>query len=166
MLFHTVRPDRVTDFEKAVAYLQAALQQSTDPRVQAQARGWRMYKASEAGPNGTVLYAFVMDPTVPGADYALGPILAAAYPDMPQLQEIWRLYTGAVTSGGTLLNLTPIAPKLTPAGELDSSPTAPTSPGTANPAAPAGVPGSMQPTPAPKTSPLDTNPNVPGGPGR
>ena len=33
--------------------------------------------------------------------------VAEAYPDQAQLQEIWKLYTGAVT-GGSLLNLTPV----------------------------------------------------------
>ena len=66
-----------------------------------------MFKAAESGPSSTVLYVFVLDPTVPGADYGLGRILADAFPDQAQLQEIWKLYTGAVT-GGSLLNLTPV----------------------------------------------------------
>jgi hypothetical protein len=145
LLFNTVRPERVADFEKVIAYLQAALEKSTDPGVQAQARGWRVYKAAEPGPNGTVLYVFVLDPTVPGAEYGLGRILADAYPDTAQITEIWRLYTSSVTSGGSLLNLTPVMPPL-PTDDL-------TAPG---PAAP------KPQTPPASTSPIDTNPNVPG----
>ena len=106
LLFNTVRPDRVEDFEKAMGYLQAALAKSTNERVQAQAKGWRVFKAAEPGPSSTVLYVFVLDPTVPGADYGLSRILADAF-DQTQLQEIWKLYTGSVT-GGSLLNLTPV----------------------------------------------------------
>jgi hypothetical protein len=51
----------------------------------------------------------MFDPTVPGADYGLGRILAAAYPDQTKLQEIWKLYTDSLASGGSLLNLTPVA---------------------------------------------------------
>jgi hypothetical protein len=69
-----------------------------------------VFKAAEPGPGGTALYVFVIDPTVPGADYGLGRILAEAYPDTAQLQEIWKLYSGAVTSGGSLLNLSPVKP--------------------------------------------------------
>jgi hypothetical protein len=108
-LLNTVRADRVDDFEKAIAYLQAALASSTDERVRAQAAGWRIFKATEAAPGGAVLYVFFLDPTVVGADYSLGRILADAYPDQAKLQEIWKLYTGSVT-GGTLLNLTPFKP--------------------------------------------------------
>jgi len=115
VIFNVVRPERVVDFEMVVGYLQAALEKSTDPKVREQARGWRMFKASEPGPNGTVLYVFLMDPAVAGADYALGPILSDAYPD--QIEQIWKLYQGALAGGGSLLNLTPVKPPpLPPAG--------------------------------------------------
>jgi hypothetical protein len=53
---------------------------------------------------------FLFDPAVPGADYGLGRILAEAYPDPTKLQEIWKLYTDSLASGGSLLNLTPVKP--------------------------------------------------------
>ena len=106
LLFNTVRPERVADFETVLWYLEQALRQSTDPTVRAQAQGWKVFKAVEPGPNASVLYVFVLDPAVPRADYGLGRILADAYPD--KVQEIWRLYQGAVSSGGSLLNLAPL----------------------------------------------------------
>jgi hypothetical protein len=115
LIFNTVRADRVADFEKAMGYFEAALEKSTNETVREQAKGWRVFKATEPGPSGTVLYVYVIDPAVVGAEYGLGRILAEAYPDQAQLQEIWKLYTGAVT-GGSLLNLTPVkapAPKPT-----------------------------------------------------
>ena len=108
MLFNTVRPERVKDFETVLWYLQEALKKSTDPTVRAQAEGWKFFRAVEPGPNNVVLYVFVLDPAVPGADYGLGRILADAYPE--QIQEIWKLYQGSVTSGGTLLNLNAVEP--------------------------------------------------------
>ncbi len=110
MILNAVRPERVADFEKVIGYLQAALSSSTNSTVRAQAQGWRVMKASEAGPNGAVLYVFLLDPTVPGADYGLGRILAEAYPDQAKLQEIWKLYTDSLASGGSLLSLTPVQP--------------------------------------------------------
>src|SRR4029434_736854 len=88
LLFNTVRADRVEDFERAMGYLQAALAASTNERVRAQAAGWRIFKATEGAPGGAVLYVFLLDPTVAGADYSLGRILADAYPDQAKLQEI------------------------------------------------------------------------------
>jgi len=109
LLFNTVRADRVDDFETAMGYLQSALAASSNERVRAQAAGWRIFKATEGAPGGAVLYVFLLDPTVVGADYSLGRILADAYPDQAKLREIWKLYSGSVT-GGSLLNLTPVMP--------------------------------------------------------
>ena len=108
VIINAVRPERVSDFEKLIGYLKAALAASTDTTVRAQAEGWRVLKATETGPNGAVLFVFLFDPTVPGADYGLGRILAAAYPDQTKLQEIWNLYTDSLATGGSLLNLTPV----------------------------------------------------------
>jgi hypothetical protein len=116
-----VRPDRVVDFEIVIAYLQAALEKSTDARVREQAAGWRVFKATEPGPNSTVLYVFLIDTTVVGADYGLGRILSDAYPD--RIQDIWKLYTGALAGGGSLLNLTPVQP--VPLPPLAPPPTTP-----------------------------------------
>jgi hypothetical protein len=112
LIFNAVRPDRVVDFEMVVGYLQSAFEKSTDPSVRAQARGWRVFKAAEPGPNATVLYVFLLDPTVASADYGLGRILSDAYPD--QVQDIWKLYTGALAGGGSLLNLAPVQPPAPP----------------------------------------------------
>lgn len=112
MIINAVRPERVADFEKLVGFLQEALAASSNTTVRAQAQGWRVLKASEPGPNSAVLYVFLFDPTVAGADYGLGRILAEAYPDQTKLQEIWKLYTDSLASGGSLLSLTPVQPSL------------------------------------------------------
>jgi hypothetical protein len=140
LIFNAVRPDRVVDFEMVIAYLQAALDKSTDARVQEQAKGWRVFKTTEPGPNGSVLYVFLIDPAVAGADYGLGRILAEAYPD--QIEKIWSLYTGSQASGGSLLNLTPVQP---------GAPL-PLPPASASPSAPASLPGA---------APRPTTPAVP-----
>lgn len=118
IILNAVRPERVADFEKLIGYLQSALATSSDATVRSQAEGWRVLKASETGPNGAALYVFLLDPTVPGADYGLGRILASAFPDQTKLQEIWKLYTDSLASGGSLLNLTPV--KVTPGESKDS----------------------------------------------
>jgi len=117
MILNAVRPERVADFEKVIGYLHAALESSNNPTVREQAKGWRVLKASETGPNGAVVYVFLLEPTVAGAEYGLGRILAEAYPDQAKLQEIWKLYTDSLASGGSLLSLTPVkigVPEATP----------------------------------------------------
>jgi len=126
LLFNTVRPDKAADFEKLIAAVRATLETSTDPTIAAQAKGWRFYKAAEPGPGNSVLYVFVIDPTVPGQDYGLGRILSqgATSTDAAALQETWKLYALSVTGGGSLLNLSPVpeAPEEPAAGEKPALP--------------------------------------------
>jgi hypothetical protein len=138
MLFQSVRPERTVDFETVIGLLQEALEKSTDPAVQKQARGWRMFRAVEPGPNNTVTYVFVIDPAVPGADYGFGRILADAYPD--KIQEIWKLYTGSLGPGATLLNLLPVEGGPIPAPPATVAPAGPATSAPAGPARPAPPP--------------------------
>lgn len=143
MIFQAVRPDRVIDFETVIGLLTDALKTSTDPGVQAQAKGWRVFKVTEPGPNATILYVFLIDPAVTGADYGIGRILADAYPD--KIQEIWKLYTGSLAPSASLLNLTPIEGPPAPV-------TAPATP-------PATAPAPARPGPPPAgTPPVGTTP--------
>ena len=115
LLFNTVRPERVADFEKVMAYLQAALEKSTDERVRGQAAGWRIFKATESV-QGSVIYVYLFDPTVVGADYGIGQILANAYAP-EQAEQIFKLYRDSLSGGGSLLNMTPVKPVPPPALE-------------------------------------------------
>jgi hypothetical protein len=125
MLLNTVRPDKVADFERVVALVRAAMEKSTDTKDRQQAQSWKVYKAAEPGPGGSVLYVFVFDPTLPNTEYGFNRILADAYPDTAQLQEIWKLYTGSLTGGGSLLNLTPVTGAPASASPATPTPAAP-----------------------------------------
>ena len=108
LIFNAIRPDKVTDFETVIAKLRAALANSKDPVRNQQGWGWKIYKAAEPGPNGSVLYVFVMDPAVKGADYGVAKILAEAYP--AEIMDLYRMYTTSfATAGQTLINLQPVA---------------------------------------------------------
>jgi hypothetical protein len=132
LIFNAIRPDKVMDFETVLAKLRAALADSKDPVRNQQGWGWKIYKAAEPGPNGSVLYVFVMDPAVKGADYGIAKILSEAYPN--EVMELYRMYTGAfATAGQSLINLQPI-----PALNANPSSVAPTSDGA--PAAPGSAP--------------------------
>jgi hypothetical protein len=126
MLFNTVRPDKTADFEKLVAAVRKTLESSTDAKLQAIAKGLHFYKAAEPGPGNSVLYVFLVDPTVPGEDYGLGRILSSGSTDTAAVQEVWKLYTSSVTGGGSLLNLSPIPePPAEPAAGTKPAPAAP-----------------------------------------
>jgi hypothetical protein len=135
LIFNAIRPDKVMDFEMVLSKLRDALANSKDPVRNQQGWGWKIYKATEPGPNGSVLYVFVMDPAVKGADYGVAKILAEAYPT--EITELYRMYTTSfATAGQTLINLQPIpAPAIAgpgttgPGNEGTTTPATPKSPG-------------------------------------
>jgi hypothetical protein len=134
LIFNAIRPDKVMDFETVLAKLRAALAESKDPVRNQQGWGWKIFKAAEPGPNGSVLYVFVMDPAVKGADYGIAKILSEAYPN--EVMDLYRMYTGAfATAGQTLINLQAI-----PSLNANPSPAAPASDGA--PAAGGAAPSS------------------------
>jgi len=107
IIFNAIRPDKVMDFEVVLGKLRDAVTNSKDPVRQQQGWGWKIYKSTEPGPNASVLYVFVMDPAVKGADYGVAKILAEAYPN--EIMELYRMYTTSfATAGQTLINLQPI----------------------------------------------------------
>ena len=71
LVFNTVRPERVEQFERLLAEVQTALAASKNPATQAMAKGWRFYKAAEPVSGGAIMFVFVIDPVVTGADYSL-----------------------------------------------------------------------------------------------
>ena len=103
MIFNPVKPDRTMDFEMVMMRLKEALAQSKDPVRQKQAAGWKVFKAVDAGPNNTVLYVFLVDPAVKGADYTITKVLNEAFP--AEVQELYKLYIGASAGSQSLLNL-------------------------------------------------------------
>jgi hypothetical protein len=135
VIFNAIKPDKVADFETVITKLRQALEKSKDPVRNQQGWGWKIFKAAEPGPNGSVLYVFVMDPAVKGADYGVAKILAEAYPT--EIMELYRIYSGAfATAGQTLLNLQPVAP----AGADGAVATPPPAAGTSAPPSAATAP--------------------------
>lgn len=117
MIFNPIKPDKTIEFEQVMVKLKDALMRSDDPVRQKQAAGWKVFKAVEPGPNANVLYIFVMDPAVKGADYTVSKILSEAYPTT-EVQELYKLYIAAYAGGQSLVNLELIqhlgAPAMTP----------------------------------------------------
>ena len=79
MLLYQVKGDAVDQFEAALGTLRSALVKSKDENRRRQAESWKVYRAHEAQP-GSVLFVFVIDPVVPGADYSVAAILNSELP--------------------------------------------------------------------------------------
>jgi hypothetical protein len=69
MVLHAVKPGSVADYEAAILQLKEALAKAEDSEVQALARGWRVYKATEPDAKSSVIFVHMLDPAMPGVDY-------------------------------------------------------------------------------------------------
>ena len=79
-ILNFVKADKTADFEMILGKVKEALAKSDKPERKQQAQGWKVFKAAEPGPGGSVIYVSLMDPAVKGAEYSVGAILAEASP--------------------------------------------------------------------------------------
>ena len=104
-ILNFIKPDKTADFEATIAKLKEALAKSEKPERKKQAAGWKVFKAAEPGPAGSVIYVSIMDPTVMGADYSVSDILAEVFP--AEGLALYKTYSGAFGQPAqNILNLT------------------------------------------------------------
>ena len=107
MVLNFIKPDKTADFESVIGKLKEALQKSAKPERKQQAATWKVFKSPEPAQGGNVLYVFMIDPSVKGADYTVSTILAEAFP--ADVQALFKQYADAYASGQNFVNLTLVA---------------------------------------------------------
>ena len=105
MVLNFIKPDKTADFEAVVGKLKEALQKSEKPERKDQAKSWKVFKSPDQAAGGNVLYVFVIDPAVKGADYTVSNVLAEAFPPA-EVNELYKQYAGAYAQGQNFVNLT------------------------------------------------------------
>jgi hypothetical protein len=103
LVLNFIKPDKTADFEAVVAKLKEALQKSPKPERKQQAASWKVFKSPDPAAGGNVLYVFVIDPSIKGADYTVSNILAEAFPT--EVQALYKQYAEAYASGQNFVNL-------------------------------------------------------------
>jgi hypothetical protein len=101
MVLNFIKPDKTADFEAVMAKLKEALQKS--PERKQQAASWKVFKSPEPAAGGNVLYVFIIDPSVKGADYTVSTVLAEAFPS--EVQTLYKQYADSYASGQNFVNL-------------------------------------------------------------
>ena len=103
MVLNFIKPDKTADFESVMAKLKEALAKSDKPDRKQQAAGWKVFKSPDpAGAN--VLYVFIVDPSVKGADYQVSNIIAEGFP-AAEANEILKKYADCYAQGMNIVNL-------------------------------------------------------------
>jgi len=103
LLFMQIKPDKTADFESVMAKLRDALTKTDKPERKQQATGWKIYKSTEPGPGGNVLYVAVINPVLKGADYTVAKILYEVFPT--EVQTIFPTYRDSFAAGLSRTNL-------------------------------------------------------------
>jgi len=93
VILNFVKPDKTADFELVMGKVKEALSKSEKPERKQQAASWKVFKANEPGPGGSVIYVMIMDPAVKGTSYSVGDILSEAFPS--EVQALYKSYSEA-----------------------------------------------------------------------
>ncbi len=104
MVLNFVKPDKTADFEAVMQKLKEALAKSEKPERKQQAASWKVFKSPDAAQGGNILYVFIIDPAVKGADYTVSTLLAEAFPQ--EVQGLYKQYADAYATGQNFVNLT------------------------------------------------------------
>jgi hypothetical protein len=102
VMFNLIKADKTADFEMIIGKLKEALAKSENPVRKQQAAGWKVFKQAEPGPNGSVVYIFLINPVVKDADYTVSKILAEAFPN--EVQALFQTYSAAYAGGVSMSN--------------------------------------------------------------
>jgi hypothetical protein len=98
LVLNFIAPDKTADFESVITKLKEALNKSEKPERKQQAASWKVFKSPDPAQGGNILYVFVIDPAVKGADYTVSTILAEAFPP-EEVNTIYKQYAGAYAQG-------------------------------------------------------------------
>ena len=106
VILNFVKADKTADFESVLNKLKEGLAKSEKPERKAMAAGWKIFKASDPGPNGAVIYVFIIDSAAKGQEYSVGNLLVEAFG--AEGQTLYKTYSDAFGTPaiGALLHLT------------------------------------------------------------
>ena len=103
-----VLPDKVDEFERFLTEFRGVLAASEDPIRRQQAGNWRMFKSSDPGPNGSVMYVGFIKPVLRGANYNIGNIMAEELPE-DEAQSFTDRFQSTLAQPPRTLNLEVVA---------------------------------------------------------
>jgi len=106
VILNFVKADKTADFESVLNKLKEGLAKSEKPERKAMAAGWKIFKASDPGPGGAVIYVFIIDPAAKGQEYSVGNLLVEAFG--AEGQTLYKTYSDSYANPaiGALLHLT------------------------------------------------------------
>jgi hypothetical protein len=80
LVLNFIKPDKAADWEAMIDKIVAGLKASEKPERQAQAKSWKIFKASEEPVKGSVLYIWVLEGAPTDTEYSMVKILQELFP--------------------------------------------------------------------------------------
>jgi hypothetical protein len=78
LVVNYIKPDKTVAFDFMIDQLRLAMEESRQSTLCQQAARWKVLRTNEAGPDGTAVYVFAVDPGLRNADYRLSTLVAEA----------------------------------------------------------------------------------------
>jgi hypothetical protein len=103
LVLNYIKADKTADFEMVLGKIKDALAKSEKPERKQQAMGWKVFKATEPGPNGSVLYVWIVNPVVKGSEYSVSEILTEGMPT--EAAAVYKTLADCYV-GQSIINLT------------------------------------------------------------
>ncbi len=105
VMMNFVAPGKTDDYERVMRAYGEGLSRSDNAQYNQLGSGLKIFRAAEPGQNNTVLYMWVVDPVVSGANYAVAQVLNDELPPGPpgngaDVQGLYEAYIGALEGGG------------------------------------------------------------------
>ena len=105
VLMNFVEPGKTADFERVMRAYTESLTGSDSAQSNQMGAGLKIYRAAESGQDNTVLYLWMVDPVVSGANYAVAQVLNnEVQPGPPgndvEVQGLYEAYLGSLERGG------------------------------------------------------------------
>lgn len=112
LVLHVILPTATADFELVMSKFFDAVAQVGDEAQKAVVAGWKVSRVNEGAPGGVnALYAFVIAPVVPDADYSGTFIFEMIYKAFPtEAPDLHRKFAAAYAGPRHVLTLTPLLP--------------------------------------------------------
>ena len=98
VLMNFVAPGGTGDFERVMRAYGEALVGSDNAQYNQMGGGLKIFRAAEPGQNNTVLYLWVVDPVVSGANYAVANVLNDEMP--AEVQGLYEALVASMEGGG------------------------------------------------------------------
>ena len=107
LLLVTIKPALLADYELVIRTLQEALSKDADPKRAQAAKGWRVFKATEADAKGNAVFIHVMMPALANFDYRPSLLIDELVKDLAP--DLLTKYQEAFATPPTKLSLTEFA---------------------------------------------------------